>query len=127
MRQHGERIEHVMRDHSLPLTYRRQVVRAIPFREEIEIRGELLARIRGAADIANASSCASPLSMSLVSLPSRTTARCSHAREATLQVHEQQRDRCRRNTEMRAAWPIVSGLCRLSLCWTSDESPRTVR
>ena len=29
--------------------------------------------------------------------------------------------------EMRAAWPSVSGRCRLSFCCTSVEKPRTVR
>ena len=29
--------------------------------------------------------------------------------------------------EMRAAWPIVSGRCQLSFCWTSAERPRTSR
>ena len=45
VRQHGERVEHVMRDHLLRLADRGQVVRAIPFREQREI-GDRACRAR---------------------------------------------------------------------------------
>jgi hypothetical protein len=43
MRQHGQRVEHVMRHHPRRLADRGQVVPAVPFREQRDIRVELRA------------------------------------------------------------------------------------
>ena len=43
-RQHGERVEHVVRHHALRFADRGEVVGPVPFREQLDIRGELAAR-----------------------------------------------------------------------------------
>ena len=141
VRQHRERIEHVVRDHALGLADRGQVVRAVPFREQLEIaqpacraRRSAMQRRRPRGQRARRSPRRDrALVHAGFVTPSAACRRRAHSafvrgrrrREAALQMHEQQRDRGRRDAGDARGLAEVSGRCRLSFCCTSAEKPRT--
>ena len=133
VRQHGERVEHVMRDHSLRLANRRQVVRAVPLaRAARDTRRACRAAPCGSEARAPADGQRAEAVVDASIVADR---RASCRLRGAIGAFAKPRFRCTSRSEiaagvmpeMRAACPIVSGLCRLSFCCTSVEKPRTVR
>ena len=120
----GERIERVVRDHALRLADRGQVVRAIPLREQREIRRELRGARRRQRDAEGGEAAVQ-------------ACRAAGARAAAVMPiagarrRAKPRFRCTSSSEiaagvmpwMRAAWPIVSGRCWLQLLLHFGRQP----
>src|SRR5262245_59079124 len=121
MRQHGERVEDMMRDHPLRLANCGQVVGCVPLREEGDISLELLSGIRRQ----RRATCPAELKEAGVDVGCcRHAVRRSSIEPGVAGVNETEADARPRFKwtssnaiaagvipEMRAAWPIVSGLC----------------
>ena len=137
VRQHGERVEHVVRDHALRLADRGQVVRAVPLREQREVGERAASRCAGGSATPRAprarAECPRRASATPASRGHRRRCRAG-TRRAGCGAARKPRFRCTSSSEiaagvmpeMRAAWPIVSGRCWLSFCCTSVDRPRTV-
>ena len=107
VRHHGERVEQVVRDHALRLADRRQVVGAVPLREQREVRAQLRALRRRHRDAERRDAARERVVLRgdggrharSGASPARHAMRLAAARQvaAALQVHEQQRDRRRRD------------------------------
>ena len=114
-----------MRDHPRRLADRRQVVGPVPLGEQREIREQLVARVRRQRSAATSPACATPSARSTrdrAVMPTRS-ARRPRAREAALQMHEQQRDRRRRHAGNARGLADRLRPCWLSFCCTSIDKP----
>ena len=133
IRQHGQRVEQMVRDHPRGLADRRQVVRPVPLREQLEVRVELVcARSGRRVDAERGAACgdARRRSHALVAavMPTRTRvgAAALAARNPRFRCTSSSEIAAGVTPEMRAAWPIVSGSCAFSFCCTSIDRPRTI-
>ena len=120
MRQHRERVEQMMRDHALRFADRGQVVRLVPLGEQREVGDQLRAlRIASSAR----PSAAMPRQVDGRAPGPAATSVMPTALRAPRPAVAAPRFRWTSNSEiaagvmpeMRAAWPIVSGLCSVEL------------
>src|SRR6185437_3762239 len=133
-RQNGERIFHVEQLHLRPLPDRREVVDAIPFRQQIEIKRESRACPGGKRARNRQSGRWRESALGLCQRRARHLDGVS-ARRTVSSARGKPRFKCTSRSDTaagvtpdsRAAWPRVSGLRALSFCWTSIDNPRTRR